>query len=221
MRELYKFSILAYIFIAMPANAQTVIIPKGGSVKIDGILEKEEWLKAIKQDFIGGESILFQHDSKFLYLGICGEKGGFASVCVLREDTIYVCHTSMGLITAKYILEKNRWVQIHEFRSEIQTKIGELQNIDDKMKLSLKEYGWFANTLKYGNTHEKEYKIALDKFEDGIMRISIVFFQHAGKIQFAHAPAGLSDGSMNSEMVRGGNIEHLSFNPNSWLNIVW
>ena len=221
MRYLLIIGILAYFFLALPADAQTVKIPIGSSVKIDGILEKEEWLNAIKQEFIGGESILFQHDSKFLYLGIRGEKGGFASVCVLYEDTIYVCHTSMGLITAKYVREKNQWVQTHEFRSETQHEIGELQNIDDKMKLSLKEYGWFANTLNYGNTNEKEYKISLNKFKKSSTSISIVFYQHSGKIQFAHAPSDLSDGSMNSELVRGGNVKYLSFNPNSWLKIVW
>ena len=221
MRYLYTIGILANIFITLPAYAQTVIVPKGGSVKIDGILEKEEWLNAIKQEFIGGESILFQHDSEFLYLGIRGEKGGFASVCLLREDTIYVCHTSMGLITAKYIREKNRWEQTHEFRSEIQHKIGKLQNNDNKKKLSIKEYGWFANTLNYGNSNEKEYKISQNKFKKSTASISIVFYQHSGKIQFAHAPSNLSDGSMNSELVRGGNVKYLSFKPNSWLKITW
>jgi hypothetical protein len=214
-------AIIIYMIFPISAITQTVNIPRGNSVKIDGIMEKEEWGNAINQEFIGGEGILFQHDTEFLYLGIRGEKGGFASVCVLYEDSIYVFHSSMGLITAKYVREESRWLQTLEFRSEIQHKIGKVENTDDKMKLSLKEYGWFANIITHGNTNEIEYKISLKKFKENNTYISIVFFQHAGKIQFAHAPSGLSDGSMNSEMVRGGNVKYLSFNIDSWLYLSW
>jgi len=221
MRYFIKICVLAHFFTILISNAQTLKIPEGSSIKIDGIMEKEEWLDAAEQEFIGGKTILLQRDSKFLYLGIRGEKGGFASVCVLRGDTIDVYHSSMGLITAKYVKENSKWVQVHEFRSEAQSRIGKLKNLEEKMELSIKEYGWFANTLQNGNTDEKEYIISLNNFRTNSISVSVVFFQHAGKIQFAHAPAGLSDGSMISDMVRGGNIKHLNFDPSTWMKIVW
>lgn len=210
-------------FITFSSSAQIVKIPYGNNVKIDGNLDEIEWANALHEEFVGGELILFQHDLKFLYLGIRGEKGGFASVCLFNEDTVYVLHSSLGLITAKYVRDNNQWRQIHEFRSEAQSKIGKIQNIDHQMELSLKEYGWFANTLNFSNSNddEKEYILSLKKLKRGKSKISIVFFQHAGSIQFAHAPKGLADGSLNSELVRGGNVKFLSFDPNSWITIDW
>jgi hypothetical protein len=61
----------------------------------------------------------------------------------------------------------------------------------------------------------------MKKFISGKTRVSFTYFQIRAKVKLAYAPAGLSDGSKNLPMIRGSNVNKLTFKPETWFLLKW
>lgn len=188
-------------------TANSIMLPKGNAVSIDGIIEKNEWIDAKKIDFKGGGFTLFKCDSSFLYLCIQGDKLGISSVAINTDDKIYILHASASLLTAIYEKNTDTWNQIEEFHSKRYALINKEKDAKEFKRKFLSEFLWFANTLKiegkpdFNLKYTYEYKISIDLLKNGLSKISIVFFQRTAKEQYARLPIDLNDGSVGPPLL--------------------
>ena len=203
-------------------------IPMGRTPVLDGVMLAAEWSDAARWEFIGGDGVYVKRDSVFLYLGLRAQKGGFASISISKGDTIRILHSSTATLTALYERGvSGDWHLAHAFESvDGAWDPGSPRPRPDAEAEELKQqhlstYSWLASTVSFGNPNEMEFQISLGLIEPGQSFISVVFYQHNGDVQFAHAPPGLSDGSLNQGLVRGGSPETLDFRPESWALLAW
>ena len=139
--------LLAPNLLLAPGFAQTVDIPKGKSITVDGIEIAGEWDDAVHVDFKGGEYIRLKQDGTHLLMSIKGEKGGISSVALHADDQVAILHASAGLITAIYTRQGENWVQTEEFRSERQQLVRAERDNTARMAKNLELIGWCANIL--------------------------------------------------------------------------
>jgi hypothetical protein len=209
-------------------QAERAHVPLGGAPVLDGVMSEDEWSDAVRWEFIGGEGVYAKRDSDFLYLGLRSQRGGFASIAVSKDDTIRILHSSTATITAVYELgASGSWHLTQAFESVNGTwdpgsrrprQGAEAERLKQE---HLSTYSWLASTVSLGTPNEMEYQISLDLIEPGASFISIVLYQHAGDVRFAHSPSGLSDGSLNRDLVQGGSPETLGFSPETWILLAW
>jgi len=208
-------------------RAETLNIPKGTTITVDGRMGDREWADALQVEFIGGEVLKIKQDGRYLYLYIKGETPGVASLGIHTRDSIQILHASAGLITARYVQEGAHWRQIEPFRSEKQDAIRNQANHQAWMAQNLDVYGWCATILPRAMTPDfdtslaTEFKISLDLLENGASSLSLAFFQRTARRRLAYAPAGLADDALNESMVRGENRERLDFRPDTWMRLAW
>ena len=100
-------------------RGETLTIPGGTAVTIDGREEPGEWDDASSTALRGGQYIKLKTDGQYLYLSIKGEKLGISSVAIHAADEVKILHASAGLITAVSNREGGHWKQVHWF---LQTK---------------------------------------------------------------------------------------------------
>ena len=210
--KLIIFFILLLFTISL---SQTIHVPSGSSVSIDGTIGSDEWRGAVQSKFPGGKSLKFKHNDNFLYIAIKGNMGGFASIALLENENIKILHSSTRLITATYVKKENFWLLDQEFQSLPNAKRNE-PVIEERQ---LDQFGWSANLVSQGSPKETELKIKLTKFINSELKISIVFFQFRAQEKYAHMPASLNDGSLDRSLIEGGKVGKLKFDPNSWLTL--
>lgn len=213
------------------ASEDAVTIPVGRPVSLDGVMSAGEWSDSMRLEFVGGEGVYVKRDSSYLYLGLRGDKGGFASLCIATGDTIRVLHSSTATITATYAKQDSSlWKLVHEFdsvgggwdpaswRRSATMSQGE---VDSLKQLHLERFGWLASTVSLGTPSEMEYQVALSALDREGTYFSVVYYQHNAKERFAHSPRGLSGGSMNETLVRGSTPSELRFAPKAWHLLAW
>lgn len=204
--------------------SSSILIPKGNSVSIDGVMEKNEWTDAKEMDFKGGGFTLFKCDESYLYLCIQGDKLGISSVAINTDNKIYILHASTSIITAIYEKDKDTWKQLEEFHSERYALIKKEKDAKKFKDKFLSEFLWFANTLKiegkpdFNLKYTYEYKISLDLLKNGLSKISIVFFQRTAKEQYARLPIDLNDESIGP-LARSVDVPILNFNLEKWITL--
>jgi len=208
-------------------SGETVNIPSGKPITVDGVADPNEWDDAADIEFRGGDYIKIKQDGTYLLMAIKGEKLGISSLAFHSDDEVRIFHASSGLITAVYKNQGDHWVQTEEFRSEGQILARAEDGDEAKMAKNLELYGWCANILAikppadFDEQNITEFKISLDHFENGASTMSVVFSQRTAEIRLAHAPIDLADGSLNNPMVHGSNVEVLQFEPQTWLLLKW
>jgi len=219
--------VLTVVLLLPVVRTETLIIPKGTGITIDGRMGDGEWSDGLQVEFIGGAILKIKQDGQYLYLYIKGETPGVASLGIHARGSTEILHASAGLITAKYVQEGERWRQIEPFRSEKQDAVNRQANHPASMAKNLEVYGWCATILPraippdFDTSLATEYKISLDLLENGASSLSVAFFQRTARRPLAYAPAGLADDSLNTSMVKGTNHEYLDFRPDTWMRLAW
>jgi len=203
-------------------------IPMGTAAVLDGVMSADEWSDAARWEFTGGEGVYVKRDSVYLYVGLRAQKGGFASIAISKGNTVRILHSSTATITALYEGDDSgNWHLARAFESVDGTwDAGSPRPRPDSEAEGLKQehlstYSWLASTVSSGTPNEMEFQVSLDLIERGQSYMSVVLYQHQGDVRFAHSPPGLSDGSMNQELVRGGSPATLNFRPDSWTLLAW
>ena len=225
--KLKSISLLLFVFIPVVVHAESVTIPKGSTITVDGVSAEQEWDDATTVDFEGGEYLKMKQDGEYVLLAIKGEKLGISSVAIHAENEVKILHASAGLITAVYNRQGESWVQTEEFRSERQRMVSAEKDNPARIAKNLELYGWGANILPlkppvdFDQQTVTEYKISLSLLKNGVSTLSVVFSQRTAKLPLARAPKGLADDSLLKSMVHGANVEILHFAPDTWLRLEW
>lgn len=217
MNLLTTFCLLSLILVLFPGFilSQNVRVPQSSAPAIDGTLNSGEWREAAETEFYGGEFLKFNMDEEYLYIGMRGKNGGFASLAILIGDRIKVLHSSTRLITAEYKKDQKGWSLQKEFSS----LKGAKRNAPVNIQAQIEEFGWAANLVSEGKPEDTEFIISLDSPDRSNIRISLVFFQFKNRIKFASAPVNLNDDSKNMVLIQGVSPQNLNFDPSSWLKI--
>jgi hypothetical protein len=220
-------AVVALLFCSIGSHGETLTIPRGTAITIDGRDEPGEWDNALSAPLRGGQYIKLKTDGQYLYLSIKGETIGISSVAIHTNDEVKILHASAGLITAVYNREGGHWNQTEEFRSERQALLRQEKSKAARMAKQLELYGWHANVLPLkvpadlGVQNIMEYKISLELLKNDVSTMSVVLSQRTSKMPLARAPFDLDDDSLRKSMVHGSNVSILNFEPDTWLKLKW
>lgn len=196
-------------------DAQSIIPRAEETVSIDGFFHGDEWADAAALPLSGGNGVFAKADEKYLYIAVSGAKGGFASICLKRDDRILVLHSSTKLITAEYVTDGFDWRLSKPFSS----LPGAVRSRPVDEADQLERFGWTANVVEQGPSEQTEFKIDRNLSSEDCVVFSVVFFQFRADMQLARAPAELADGCLDRELVMGGNRETLGFEPETWIRL--
>ena len=206
------------------AGQETVItVPVGTAPIIDGKIDDTEWADAVRLPLLGGEGLYLKRVGQQLYIAIRGAAGGIGSLCLGNTDSIRVLHASTGLITASYERVEAGWRLVDGFRGP-RRETGERfargeAGTEPYLLAQLEQFGWVANLVEVGPGTDMEYRVDLASMTDSVVYLSVVFLQARAPTRLAHAPTGLADASLDTELVAGGANDGLAFVPTSWLKL--
>lgn len=199
------------------ASGQTIQIPKGVPISIDGKFSVEEWKDALRQELVGGGEVHLKQDSAYLYICLRGSKQEWSHVYVTRGDTIYVLHASAALGTAIYCRSNGDvWQPLQEFSWTMRDTSLSREAINAREKF-LELHGWVANTVRMGTPGTLEYKIARKFFNNETPLLATVFASEAESPQFW--PPALKDDCLTEKLIFGTTPAGLKFNREGWAKL--
>lgn len=199
------------------ASAQTILVPKGVPIVMDGNYSSGEWQDALRQELTGGGEIFLKHDDAHLYVCLRGTKTGWGHIYVAHGDTIYVLHTSAALGTAIYRRRNSEvWRPVQGFSWTMRsTALSE--EAQTARKRFLESHGWVATTVRMGTPETLEFKIALNMFERETTSCAALFASAPDSPQYW--PQSLQDDCLAEDLVRGNTPAGLKFNRESWARL--
>lgn len=209
---------------AAVGQATVVTVPVGDAPTIDGKIDDTEWADAIRLPLHGGEGLYLKRAGQQLYIAIRGAAGGIGSICLGNTDSIRVLHASTALITASYERVEEGWRLVHGFRGP-RRETGErfareeVGRTESYRLAQLEQFGWVANVVDVGPATDMEYRVELASVTDSVIHMSVVFLQARAPTRLAHAPTGLADAALDTELVAGTAHDGLAFVPTSWLEL--
>lgn len=201
----------------MVANSQTIPIPKGVPIVIDGNCSSEEWQEALRQELAGGGEIFLKHDDTHLYLCLRGAKPGWGHIYLTHDDTIHVLHASAALGTAIYRRGNSEvWQPVQGFSWTMRdtTLSKEAQAARETF---LESHGWVANTMMMGTPETLEFKIARKILNSDTFSCAALFASAPDSPQYW--PQSLQDDCLAEDLVRGNTPAGLKFKRESWAKL--
>jgi len=201
------------------ASGNSVQVPRGDAVVIDGRIDDAEWRTARRMEHPPGTVVRLLRDADHLYVGITSERQGFASLCVAMPNEVHVLHASAALGAIAYRPNGDTWQSPDTaFRYSMRNTA-----LDDAARSEraayLRDHGWVASTVRMGNEgRSQEMQIALNKFK-------LPFSLALGRWLFTNSteswPATLTDheGCISLQLVRGSVPQDLQFKVPFWLTI--
>ncbi len=96
-------------------DQQTLSVPVGTSITIDGSFRPGEWDRALKVELNNGGALFLSSYQDDLYLGLQSSEMSYGSICVVRDEQIVILHSSAALGSAIYEELKSAWNLTQEF----------------------------------------------------------------------------------------------------------
>ena len=180
------------------------------SIKLDGVINKEEWTGAKEYELSAGGKLYVLRDANTLYLGLKGNSPGWAHVYIHWKDSINVMHASAALGDQLYTRDNQHWKIQTKFNWEVREFVYN-DALQKKQNDHYLKKGWVANNNNAGDKHTLEYKIDLQKFP-GASFVAL----YADGNSYSSYPSGLTDNTQLKELVSGNNPDNLQFQPSSW-----
>ncbi len=196
----------------IPVNIDPIIVPSGLPPIIDGTLSTGEWDDAAAKAFADDSQLFLMREEDYLYLGIrTQEQRSFAgNVYFLRDEKIFVLHSSAALGTAIYEKADNGWEQIQDFIWQLRdTSISE--SAQAKRAEFLLTEGWLASNGNMGTSNELEYQI---KIQEDQLQIAVVFTKSTSPYEKVPWPSQLDDDTITP--TPGGFPTMMDFSPTRW-----
>lgn len=202
---------------AAETQNQAVHLPAGKSVLLDGQISEEEWRSAYKQELAGGGELRLQQVGSDLYVGVKGLKDGWAHVCVMAGERVYVLHASAALAEAIY--EKDpagRWRPIQGFdpASFALRQTDQSEETLKARKAFFDSHGWLANNNRMGSRREIEFRLGPKFLKSDEVRLAVVYASDAKSPQYW--PESLSDDAIKEDLIFGKTPQDMKFNQASW-----
>jgi hypothetical protein len=198
-------------------HSQTIQIPKGVPVSIDGKFSAEEWKNASRHELNGGGEIHLEQDDGYLYVCMRGSKQGWGHVYITRSDTIFVLHASAALGTAIYCRSHGDvWQPVQEFSWAMRDTSLSQEAVKARERF-LETNGWVANTVSMGTTGTLEFKIARKFLNNETPSFAALFASDPKLPQFW--PPTLKDDCLAEKLIYGTTPADLKFNRESWAKL--
>ena len=153
MSKLPTLALMAPMALVSAVHAeaqQSVQVPRGPAVTIDGSVNDGEWRNAFRMEHPAGTVVRLMRDADHLYLGVTSDRQGFASLCVAIGDEVHVLHASAALGRVTYRPSGEVWNSPDTaFRYGMRSTA-----LDDAARSEraayLAENGWVASTVRMG-----------------------------------------------------------------------
>ncbi len=178
-------------------------------VSVDGTLEAGEWAGSERFELQSGASVQLKHVDGDFYLGLDGfptEGFGFACVFLSLGDVVLVLHASAQLGTAHYRLRGDGYDP-------------ESETYDWKPADQLwREDGWRSHPSSADGRQEFQIAKRLLQSDRGDAAIAVGYVHYPGGEQSPTLgwPEGLSDGSVDAQVVSGWNPAQVKFDIERW-----
>lgn len=203
-----------------PADAKDLTVPMGAAIDLDGKIGEDEWKAALRVPLEGGGALYLRHDAKYVYVGLRGERQGWAHVYVKRGDEVVVRHASASLGTAIYAKsDGGKWQPKKGFptaggewalRETALTP--EARTLREKF---LAREGWVATNNNMGKT---EIELALAR--NGLGEQPVLAFAYmSDPTKPLLFPPKLADGCTSAELLVGNTPRELAFAPDTWARL--
>ncbi len=200
------------------ASADSLTVPGGPAITLDGTLDSSEWAGALVVELSdSGGSIRLLHDGSFLYAGVKGDSGSYPHLAVMSPSNVWILHASAALGGVEYRLADSvRWERRNEFVWELRdTSLSEAARSERADYLD--KHGWVASTNGMGRRGETEYIIHLELFDNTPLRLSAAMGTGGEPPYFW--PAALNDGVRSQDLFLGNAPKFLSFDVTGWASL--
>ncbi|MFN0241542.1 MAG: hypothetical protein ACKVWV_01490 [Planctomycetota bacterium] len=202
---------------AKPIDVKDLAVPLGAAIDLDGKIGDEEWKGALRLPLEGGGALFVRHDAKNVYVGLRGERQGWAHVYVKRGDEVVVRHASASLGTAIYAKsEGGKWQPKQGFPAaggewalRETTLTPEVRALREKF---LAREGWVATNNNMGKTEIELVLARKDLGERPVLAFAFVC-DPTKPLLF---PPTLSDGCTSAELLMGNTPSELDFRTDTW-----
>lgn len=199
----------ALLLLAPLASAQH----GSSAVRLDGQIGDEEWADASRHDLVGGGELLLMRDDD-VYAAVRGEDFGWAHLYVPRGDTLFVLHASAALGTAVYVRDTaDRWTRSAAFEWGVRDTTFS-PHAEAERTAFFAEHGWVANTNMMGTRRVIEFRISTSLLRPSGARLAALFASDPAHPQYW--PEGLTDATLDAELIRGTPPARLRFEPARW-----
>ncbi len=191
-------------------SGPTIEVPQGTAPTIDGILSPGEWYRAFTDELSDGSELMMMHSNGYLYLGIRSRVMSVGSICTLKNEQVWILHSSAALGNAVYEKTDGGWHQIEGFSWCCRATTPNLERDD-----FLKENGWMASIAFMGISNEMEYQIAM---EDGTLTLAVTSIFN--RFTIPYWPQTLEDDCRLYEVADGAPPESVQFDIDAWVTVL-
>lgn len=201
------------------APAQSVEVPAGSPIHIDGTWSEDEWQPAVSAG-AGDLALRLNHAEGDLQVGVRAPSLGVASVCLLQDQRVYVFHASAALGRAVYRRGREEWELEEGFVWRVRTT-EQSAEANAERNAHRNEHGWVASTARMGTAGESEFQIASEYLSPGGTRLAVgAFLLGDGAPTIAGWPFGPEqDGSTRQAVIAGPLPERTVFNVDEWITV--
>ncbi len=207
--------LISAITIAAHAS-NTIEVPRGSAITLDGRLSDDEWAAAARQELVGGGEVRFKHDGAHLFIGVRGANRGWSHIYVPDGESIHVLHASAALGTAIYRRSGDAWQPVQSFQWAMRDRSMSEQAMAARESF-LKSTGWVASTNGMGAGNEIEFKISRSFLKGASPRIAVLYASDPKSP--AYWPGSLTDDCLKEKLIFGTTPNDLKFNTSVWATI--
>jgi hypothetical protein len=221
IRRLYLIALLFVLAFIRCSTNNSIIIPIGRDIKIDGILEDSEWSDAWQGNLVNGGEVLFKHNNLNFFIGIRGVEMGWSHICVATPNQVLILHSSAALGAAIYQRTDQEFANpVDRFKWEMRDTTQ--SEVAVKARASyLDKNNWVASTAWMGNPFEREYIIKNEIFREHDVKIAVLYASDEEHPDYYYWPTALSDDALNANLAFGKTPDSLTFRIEQWATLVF
>lgn len=190
-------------------SSDLVIVPDGRDA---------EWEHADvdSYDLTESGSVAITHDDRYVYVAVRDDVFGWAHVYVPHGGTVRVLHASAALGTATYGLSADGWRLQEPFEWGVRDTTFSAEAEAERAAF-FADHGWVANTNRMGSRRAIEFRIDKDLFDPSAPRLAVLFAEDPEAPHYW--PGGLSDATLDPDLIRGAAPERIAFDPRTWAEV--
>jgi hypothetical protein len=212
---LFKLHYMKTSFIIALLICSVSFIPGNeDQIKLDGVLDANEWAGATAYDLSAGGKLYVLKQGNELYIGIRSTVAGWAHVYLHRGDSVQVLHASAALGKQVYKKAESSWKLQQKFNWELRDRVYS-ESLQEKQDRYFLQNGWVANNNNMGDKYSFEFRISLQ----GEAGLSFAALVTADGNSISAYPAQLPDDTLFKELVTGYSPDNLQFNPSAWAKL--
>ena len=211
---------LAVITIVMAGlaalRAQSIDVPAGAQIVIDGTIGEAEWAGARTETMEGGGMVFLRRTDTTLYVGVRGTADGIAHLCVATGDAVRLLHASAAIGSAVYRRSGEGFAKATDF--DWQLRDPALTGAAAAARAAyLEREAWVGTVSRMGPAVEREFAVARRAWAGGPIRVAVGYVTLPARA-VSRWPAGATDCAA-AELIAGFLPDTASFRPDAWADL--